>query len=574
MGRIIGIDLGTTNSLAAYYAEGGPRIIPLTSGEFHLPSAVCVDRTAGLLLGRQAREGADLRPASTILSAKRHMGTEHKYVLGGEEFRPQDVSAMILKELKRAAESHFLAPVDRAVISVPAYFNEIQRRATREAGEIAGFRVERLVSEPTAAALAFGVDRLDTEDFIVVYDLGGGTFDVSVLEMFEGIFNVRACHGDNRLGGDDFDARLLQWILEKAKPRLDRDSLTPHASSRLRRAAEKAKIDLSGNDRTTIEITHLPQVGGGSGSVSLEVTRGELEELTRDLLERTGASIRRALAEARVPKEKVGEVLLVGGATRMPMVREYLRDFFGKSPRTDLHPMRAVALGAAIQANMIGGQGELDHIVVTDVSPYTLGVSVLGFHGGDPRPGVFDPLIHRNASLPASCKREFSTVHPEQDTVAVEVYQGDDPLVENNIFLDRYYLGGIPTGSSQPEAVEITFQYDTDGVLKVDAVVKSTGKSAGIRIDTTKMKAVGQQIIAARSRVDRLWERTRPVRSLRELVSRLEKTRHEHPAESQRWLEKQLSEARSALESGDEGRIQEIERELGSWTQKGTDHEL
>src|SRR5688572_17026831 len=313
MGRIIGIDLGTTNSLVAFDDGSGPRVLPFPSGETLLPSVVAVDPVQGLVVGKPAREGAALRPGSTIASVKRQMGTDRTFFLGDSELRPQDVSAFILKELRAAAEASFLAPVDRAVISVPAYFNDVQRRATREAAEIAGLRVERLVSEPTAAALAYGIERLETEDYLLVYDLGGGTFDVSVLEMFEGIFNVRATSGDSRLGGDDFDQRLLDLALGEASPALEPRDLTPEALAVLRSAIEKAKIELSTRESTTIALEMLPLATGGFTAFSVPVTRQAFERAAGDLIERTGACLRKALAEARVPIEKIGDVILVGG---------------------------------------------------------------------------------------------------------------------------------------------------------------------------------------------------------------------------------------------------------------------
>ncbi len=572
MGRIVGIDLGTTNSLVAWHDGASPRVIPLREKEFLLASAVALDPSEGLILGRRAREGAALRPDTTILSIKRHMGTDRKFLFGGEEMSPQEVSALLLKELKRAAETHLEAPVDRAVISVPAYFTDPQRRATREAGELAGLRVERLISEPTAAALAYGLDRLDAEEYLLVYDLGGGTFDVTVLEMFEGIFSIRASSGENRLGGDDIDLRLSDWLLERARPRVERKRLTPEVLAALRMAAEEAKIELSSRDEAPVRLDPLPLLDGKAASISVPVRRADLDGLVVDLLDRTGACVLRALAEARVPKEKIAEVILVGGPTRMPAVREFLGKLFGKPPRHTVDPMQAVALGAAIQARLLD-PGRKDagpsDIVISDVCPFTLGISVLDEVGGQLRPGVFAPVIQRNAALPAKMAKVFSTCHPDQESVAIEVYQGDDALVENNVFLDRYYLGGFPVKTGRTESIEITFRYDEDGILKVDAVIQSTGKSAGIRIDPQKMRAVGHGIAPSRARVDSLWEDGRRSAALRDLIQAVEARLKEMPPEIQGQVAEKIQSARAALASNDRARIESLTRELSLWASKG-----
>jgi molecular chaperone DnaK (HSP70) len=561
MGRIIGIDLGTTNSLVAHDDGSGPLVIPLSSGDLHLPSVVAMEEGQGLVIGKAARDGVALRPEATIASSKRHMGTERVYCLGEEQLRPQDVAALILKELRAAAEGHFRAPVDRAVVSVPAYFNDVGRRATREAAEIAGLKIERLVSEPTAAALAYGIDRLGAEEYLLVYDLGGGTFDVSVLETFEGIFNVRAASGDARLGGDDFDGRLLGVVLrEAAAPRAE--DLSAGALARLRVAVERAKIELSTQEEAEVRLDMLALRDGSFRDLSMTVTRAAFEDATRDLLERTTAALRTALAEAHVPLEKVSEVILVGGSTRMPMVRGHLTRLFGRPPRDTVDPMQAVALGAAIQARLVDSPERAQEVVVTDVSPFTLGVAAVGELGGEIRPGVFTPLIHRNTALPAKRSQVFTTLHPEQDTIVVEVYQGDDAVVENNVFLDRYYLGGVPKNRERPEPVEITFEYDVDGILRVNAVVLATGKSAGIRIDPARMKAVGHGLAASTAKVDGLWRRSKDREKLVALVDACRKhvPRLEEPWRSR--LQARIEEASEALRKGDHARIKELAGEL------------
>ncbi len=547
MGRIVGIDLGTTNSLVAVPKGDGVTVILQASGDRLLPSVVAVDPLQGLIVGKKAKDGARHRPESTIFSVKRHMGTERKFILGEQELAPQDISALILKELRRAAESHLLAPVDRAVISVPAYFNDPQRRATREAGEMAGLKVEALVSEPTAAALAFGLENLETDDFVLVYDLGGGTFDVTVLEMFEGVFNVRASSGDTRLGGDDIDARIIEWVLRQADGRFKREDLTPEAFAIIRQNAERAKIELSVKNRIGFRLKDLELVSGKTVDLEADLDRGTVEELTQDLLERTGACVAKALLEAKVPREKVGEVVLVGGPTKMPVVKRYLSELFGKAPRDSVDPMEAVAVGAAIRARLLESTGKADEIVLTDVSPFTLGVAVLREMRGEMRPGVFEPLIMRNSSLPATRTKVFHTVRQGQDSVVVEVYQGDDPLVENNIFLDRYYVSGIPSKSTKPEPIEIGFRYDTDGILHVNATVLANGKSAGIRIDPGKMKAVGQGIVASRAKVDALWRSSEARRTLEKVIARVEKSLPSLGTKRKR-AEDRLEEARKALE--------------------------
>lgn len=562
MGRIIGIDLGTTNSLAAVYTTGGPEVLRLLSGASHLPSAVSIDPVEGLVIGETARHGAQLRPDSTVLSVKRHMGTDRRFLFGGEDLSPQAISALILKELKRVAEARLRAPVERAVISVPAYFNEVQRRATREAGEIAGFRVERLISEPTAAALAFGIERVQTDELVLVYDLGGGTFDVSILEMFEGILSVRACGGDSRLGGDDFDERLFQWLAGEAGRQLAGREVAPEARLQFRLATERAKIDLSSKSSTRVRLDDLPLADGDVETLEIEFSRTLFERQTRDLLERTGRCVARVLSEARLARERIGEVLLVGGSTRMPMVEAYLREFFGKEIRNHVDPMEAVVLGAAIQAHMLEEDTSLGDVIVTDVSPHTLGVAAVDEFDGELRPGVFVPLIHRNATLPTKTTHEFCTVHPGQDTVAIEVYQGDDPLVENNVFLERYYLGGLPKDSGRPEALDITFLYDMDGILHVNAVVRATGRSAGIRIDASRMQAVGKHQLGYRAHVAALWERSRSARRLRELIVQLEDRILDVSSSLRAALELKLRSAREALKGGNREAMERCAREV------------
>ncbi len=568
MGRIIGIDLGTTNSLAAHWTGDGPRVIPLPEGDTLLPSVVGMHATEGFVIGKAARLGIDLAPENTIASVKRTMGSDRLFLLGGTWYRPQDVSALIIKEICRAAEIHLGGPIDRAVVTVPAYFNDPQRQATKDAGEIAGLHVERLLSEPTAAALAYGIDHLDADARLMVCDLGGGTFDVSILETFEGIMDVRACAGDSHLGGDDFDETLVRWLLAEIQAR-HRVDLRANSGVRaiLRKAAEAAKIRLS--DAESTEVRQPLIAGATTIDVAACIDRRQFEEMARPLLERIRTCVRRALADARASRESLAEVILVGGATRMPMVRRLLEEELGRAARDDVNPMHAVALGAAIESRRYDrhapspdAEEQGPELVLTDVCPFTLGVATLGVWADRVRPGVFSPIIPRNSPVPVARTERFYTVRPDQEVAKIEVYQGEDPLVENNVLLDRYMITGVQPGPDGSGAIDVSFTYNANGILEVKATVVATGRSAGMRIERSKFRMSSTEIAQSRSKIDAAWHRAQQRRMLREAIASLEQRLAQGPNELRAKLALRLAAAREALAAADAAAIQERLAEL------------
>ena len=408
---VVGIDLGTTNSLIAYLDHGVPRLIRDGSGQALFPSVVALDDQERLIVGRAAKELLLASPTRAVAEAKRLMGTSERVMLGARTYSATEISAMVLRALKESAEAELGATVDEAVVTVPAYFTDAQRKATKDAGELAGLRVERILNEPTAAALAYGVDHLDKEELILVYDLGGGTFDVSVLEMFDGVLDVKASAGNNRLGGGDFDRALVAYLVREIERQHGVDARADvTAMVRLRAAAEAAKIELSTVHATRVLVPEVVSAKGGRATLDLELTREELEGLVRDLADATISPIEAALTDARVDKKRIGAIVLVGGATRMPLIRRLVGDLFGRDPLTHVHPDEAVALGAAIQGGLKSGAIKTDQgIMITDVCPFTLGVEVQAAAGSQHVDGMFSPIIPRNSTIPVSRTEVYST---------------------------------------------------------------------------------------------------------------------------------------------------------------------
>ncbi len=479
MGKAIGIDLGTSNSAAAVVIGGRPTLIPSSEGVTlygkAFPSYVAITRDGQLLVGEPARRQAVTNPEGTVTGFKRKMGTDYKYNLHGKEFTPQQLSAFILQKIKKDAEAFLGEEVKEAVITVPAYFNDNQRQATKDAAEIAGLKVLRIINEPTAAALAYGLDKLEKEMRILVFDLGGGTLDVTIMEFGGGVFEVKATSGDTQLGGRDMDEAIVRYIVERFRSETGIDlSKDPVAMNRVREAAEKAKIELSNVYETEINLPFIAHDSTGPKHLSYTLTRSKLEELVAPIIERCRGPIEQALRDAKLTPQEIDKILLVGGPTRMPIVREFLKRVLGKEPERGIDPMECVAAGAAIQAAILTGELKGKDIVLLDVTPLTLGVEVLG--------GLVEPIIERNTTIPVRRSKVFTTAADFQTSVEIHVVQGERPMAADNVSLGRFTLDGIPPAPRGVPRIEVTFDINADGILTVTAKDLGTNKEMSVKI--------------------------------------------------------------------------------------------
>jgi molecular chaperone DnaK len=563
-GKVIGIDLGTTNSVVAVMEGGDPVVIPNQEGSRTTPSVVAFTNEDERLVGQVAKRQAITNPEKTVYSIKRFMGCtcdELKVEIGrypfkvecdsnnrpfvvsdGTKYSPPEISAMVLQKLRQTAEDYLGTPVSKAVITVPAYFNDSQRQATKDAGKIAGLEVMRILNEPTAAALAYGLDKKKDET-IAVFDLGGGTYDITILELGEGVFEVKSTNGDTHLGGDDFDERIINWLVDEFKKDQGIDlSKDPMALQRLKEAAEKAKCELSTTMETDINLPFVTADQSGPKHLNMKLTRAKFEQLVEDLIQRTMPPMEKALEDAKLKQENIDEVILVGGSTRIPKVQEIVKDFFRKEPHKGVNPDEVVGIGAAIQAGVLAG--EVSEVLLLDVTPLSLGIETLG--------GVSTTLIPRNTTIPTKKMEVFSTAEDTQTTVDIHVLQGERPMATQNKTIGRFQLTGIPPAPRGVPQIEVTFDIDANGILHVSAKDRATGKEQTIRIEATSGLA-DNEIDRMVQEAEEHAKEDQTARELIELRNKLDTLVYRVEKDAAEWGEKLDEESKTRLDEALEG---------------------
>lgn len=567
-GVIIGIDLGTTTTEAAVYRNGKVEMIPDFDGNIAVPSAVGIDDRGNFVVGAKAKAQYVLAPERTAIEIKRKTGTGEKIRLGEKEYTPVELSARILDYVRRYSEAWLGETVNRAVISVPAYFNDIQRRETAEAGQLAGFTVERIINEPTAAALSYGMNHLEEESHILVYDLGGGTFDVTVLEMFEGVLEVKASSGDNRLGGKDFDQSLVRWLTERFEEK-NQVSLKGDifAESRLKTAAEQCKVELSAQESAVVRVPVLVEKDGCPLGLEETVTRELFESLIAGDLTRTRRPVNVALSDSGLHEGDLDMVLLAGGSTRIPAVRREIRGLLGIEPSAAIHPDYSIAEGAAVQAGIIGGAVETEKsLVMTDVNPYTLGVRTTDGYSSD----VMSVIIPRNVTIPTTRRERYYTAWDDQDTVSVQVYQGEYASASRNHMVGEFEVGDIPLAPAGKEEIDISFSYNQNGILQVSAEVVSTGKVSSLTIDMIDASLPDEKSAEE-------WKKSPLAREFRSLIRRAEKAIRLASAgsdgESAGELETMLAQLKYAVMKEYRIRAEELEEKIREYLNSGEEND-
>lgn len=523
MDKIIGIDLGTSTSEVTVLEKGQPIVIKNDHGNLITPSIVGVDDTGHFITGQKAKQQLLIHPERTVQEVKRLMGTDEKVTLAGKEYTPQQIQSELLKQLKKTAEVHLGQEVERAVITVPAYFNNTQRQATIEAGQLAGLKVERIINEPTAAALTYGLANMEKEEHILVYDLGGGTFDVTLLELFDGVLDVKASSGDNHLGGKDFDKKIMDYVVEDFKSKYEIDlGQNIKAMVRLKKEAESCKVALSTQESYAINLPFIAEKEGNPLALDITVTRDQFEELIAPVLEKANDAITTVLTDSELKKEDIDLVLLVGGSTRIPLVRDMVTDFLGKEPKQLIDPDLSVAMGAAIQGGILNEEfDQQQDILITDVCPFSMGIDSVTEMMGMMIKDYYSILIERNTTIPVTKEEIYSTASDGQTQVEINVYQGEKMEASKNTFIGSFMLSDIPPAKAGQEKIKVKFSYDMNGMLQVEAQIVSTGKNAGITINTAEV-IMEDQLEDMELDLD-TWTQSSYAKKYKYLIKRVEK---------------------------------------------------